>query len=185
MNLLNKIKMKNKVIVLLSVFTLFFTNASFAQFEPLSDGAKMLSAGVGATGWGIPVYVRYEQGIAKNFTLGGGLSYQSYRERYSNSKWRHTIFGVNIRGSYHFNELFNANSDWDFYAGGSVGFYSWNTKWDDTGTQYDYDGRGNGGMSLGGHVGARYFVNEKIALNAEVGGGSVISGGTFGVTFLL
>ncbi|MDW7692620.1 hypothetical protein R9C00_12205 [Flammeovirgaceae bacterium SG7u.111] len=178
--------MKNKVIVLLSVFTLFFANASFAQFEPFSDGAKMLSAGVGATGWGIPVYVRYEQAIVENVTIGGSLSYQSYSEKYSGGKWRHTIFGVSGRGSYHFNELFSAAEEWDFYAGGSLGFYSWDTKWDDASSPtFDYNGSGSGGMSIGAHVGVRYFLNEKIGLNAEVGGGTVLAGATVGVTFLL
>ncbi len=175
--------MKNKIFV--SVFILFFmlTTSSYAQFNPYSDNRKMVTVGVGASGWGIPLFVRYEQPVADNITVGGDLSYQSKSEKYGPYKWNHTIVGINGRGSYHFNELLNAPNEWDFYAGATLGYYIWNTKYDGNGI-FDYTGSGNGGFSLGAHVGARYFVNDNLAITGEVGGGSVLAGGTVGVTFL-
>ena len=175
--------MKNKIFV--SVFVLFFMVAtnSFAQFNPYTNDSKMVTVGVGASGWGIPVFVRYEQAVADNITVGGDFSFQSKSEKFGTYKWNHTIVGLNGRGSYHFNELFNAPDEWDFYAGATLGYYIWNTKYDGNGS-FDYSGSGSGGFSLGAHIGARYFVNEKLGITAEVGGGSVLAGGTVGVTFL-
>ena len=104
---------------------------------------------------------------------------------YGSYKWKHTITGINARGSYHFNELLNAPSDWDFYAGASLGYYIWNTKYDGSGSSYVYNGSGSGGLGLSGHVGARYFVKDNLGITLELGGGSVLSGGTLGVTFIL
>ncbi len=175
--------MKNKIFV--SVFILFFmfATSSFAQYNPYTDGSSLVTVGVGASGWGIPVFLRYEQPVADNITVGGDLSYQSKSENYGFYKWNHTIVGLNGRGSYHFNELLDAPDEWDFYAGVSLGYFFWKTKYDGSGI-FDYTGSGNGGFSIGAHVGARYFINEKIGITAEAGGGSILAGGTIGVTFL-
>jgi len=177
--------MKNKVLI--GVFILFTVCSvnSYAQFNPYSEGSGLLSAGFGASGWGIPVFVRYEHPVADNITVGGALSFQSKSENIISYKWRHTITGLNARGSYHFNELLSVPDEWDFYGGASLGYFIWNTKYSGTGTSFDYTGSGSGGFSLGGHVGARYFFKEKIGVVLELGGGTVLAGGTVGVTFLL
>lgn len=177
--------MKNKVLIGVTILFLACSMKSNAQFNPYSEGNGLLSAGVGASGWGIPVFVRYEHPVADNISIGGALSFQSKSENYINSKWRHTITGLNARGSYHFNELFNAPDEWDFYGGASLGYFIWNTKYTGTGMSFDYTGSGSGGFSIGGHIGARYFINEKLGIVLELGGGSVLTGGTVGVTFLL
>jgi hypothetical protein len=161
------------------------STSSLAQYNPYSDGSGLLSVGVGFSGWGIPVFARYEHPVADNITVGGTVSFQSKGETYASYKWKHTITGLNARGSYHFNELLNAPDEWDFYAGASLGYFIWNTKYDESGTIYDYTGSGSGGFGIGGHAGARYFVKENLAVTLELGGGSVLSGGSLGVTFLL
>lgn len=155
-----------------------------AQFNPYADEVKLLSAGLGISGWGIPLYVRFEAPVADNITIGGSLSFQSKSESYTGASWNHTIFGLVFRGSYHFNELLEINDKWDLYAGLGLGYYFWETKYEGTGTG-TYTGSGNGGLSLGLHIGGRYFVTDKLGLNLEVGGGTVLGGGTIGVTFLL
>src|SRR5690606_16681170 len=102
----------------------------------------------------------------------------------SGNKWKNNIFGLNARGSYHFNELLNAPDEWDFFAGASLGYYFWNVSYEGSGS-YVYPGSGSGGFSLGAHVGGRYFISDKIGITLEVGGGTVLAGGTLGVTFLL
>ncbi|MGE0021090.1 MAG: outer membrane beta-barrel protein [Draconibacterium sp.] len=177
--------MKKKfLLVVFVLFTVCSVN-SYAQFNPYTEGNGLLSVGVGASGWGIPVFVRYEHPVADNITVGGAFSYQSKSESYVGYKWKHTISGLNARASYHLNELLNVPNEWDFYGGASLGYYIWNTKYNGTGTSFDYTGSGSGGFSLGGHIGARYFVKENIGVVLELGGGTVLAGGTIGVTFLL
>lgn len=177
--------MKNKFFIGVLILFVMFTTSSYAQFNPYSEGNGLLSAGVGASSWGIPLFVRYEHPVADNITVGGAFSFQSKSQNFMSYKWRHTITGLNARGSYHFNELLNVPDEWDFYGGASLGYFIWNTKFDGTGTSIVYTGSGSGGFSLGGHVGARYFLNEKIGVVLELGGGTVLAGGTVGVTFLL
>jgi len=176
--------MKRRLFVTLFVFVMLLSSTSFAQFNPYADQTKMLTGGVGFSGWGIPLFIRYEHPVADNITVGGTLSFQNYSETYSSYKWKHSISGLNGRGSYHFNELLNVPEQFDLYAGASLGYYFWNTKYEGSG-DIIYSGSGAGGFSLGGYVGGRYFFSDKIAVNLEFGGGTVLAGGTLGVTFVL
>lgn len=177
--------MKTKIFTLVLVLFGLFATPGYAQYNPFTDGSGLVTVGVGFSGWGIPIFARYEHPVADNITVGGTISFQTHGETYGSYKWKHTITGLNARGSYHFNEILNAPDEWDFYAGASLGYFIWNTKYDGPGTTFDYGGSGSGGFSVGAHVGARYFVSEKIAVGIEGGGGSVLSGGTLGVTFIL
>lgn len=171
--------MKNKIFFAVFVLLGLFSTNSFAQYNPYDDGSGLLSVGVGASGWGIPIYLRYEHPVADNITVGAAASFQTKGYTY----WRGTYYGFNGRGSYHFNELLNAPDEWDFYGGASLGYYFYKWKWTN-----EYPGvydPATGYFNVGLHVGARYFVKENIAINVEAGGGSSISGGTIGVTFIL
>jgi len=171
---------------LMIVLVTFYTHSAKAQFNPYADNVKMLTAGIGFSSWGVPIFARFVVPVADNITVGGGLSYQSKGENFGTiGKWRHTIVGIHARGNYHFNELIEIDDQWDLYGGLNLGYYIWNTKWDDSGTSFDYSGSGSGGFSLGIHVGGRYFINDRIGINLEFGGGTVLSGGTIGATFLL
>lgn len=119
--------MKIKILLSVLVLIALYPSNSFAQFNPYADDAKMITAGFGFSGWGIPIFARYEHPVADNITVGGAFSYQSDSESYVYGKWKHTIIGFNGRGSYHFNELLNVDDVWDFYAGPTIGFYSWKT----------------------------------------------------------
>ena len=147
----------------------------------------MFTAGVGASGWGIPVFGRIEIPVAESITIGGGASFQSNNQRFLNDRWNHSIIGFHGRGSYHFNTILNIPDDFDFYAGASLGYYVWNTTYKGSTPGAVYTGGGNGGANIGIHVGGRYFFggNQKTALNLEAGGGNVLSAGTIGITFLL
>lgn len=177
--------MKKRIFI--SVFVLFvvFSTSSYAQFNPYSEKTNLLTVGVGASGWGIPIFARYEVPVADNITVGGSASFQSKGENFGSGKWNHTIVGLNARGSYHFNEILDMPDEWDLYGGASLGYYIWNTKYNGSGTLFDYSGSGSGGLSIGAHVGARYFFKDNMAINLDLGGGSVLSSGTIGVTFLL
>ena len=176
--------MKKIVIALVFIAVVSSTYPVHAQFNPQTDKTKMLTVGIGFSGWGIPIFARFEAPVADNITIGGAMSYQGKSETYASYKYKHTIFGIGARGSYHFNELIELPDEWDLYAGLGLGYYFWNTKYDSGGTSIDYRGSGDGGFSIGIHVGGRYFINDKIGVNLEFGGGTVLSGGTIGATFL-
>lgn len=190
--------MKNKLILTCFTLVMLFSTSSYAQFNPYANGVNMLTAGIGFSNWGLPIFARFEAPVADNITVGGGLSYQTKTDTYGSSKWKTTLFGINARGSYHFNELLEVNDDWDFYAGVTLGYIVANGKWTDGGnfnindsnarvastTSTSGIGFGSGGIGFGVHLGARYFINESFGINLEVGGGSQLSGGTLGATFL-
>jgi outer membrane immunogenic protein len=177
--------MKKIVFPLLLILLFSSTTLVRAQFNPYTDKTNMITAGIGFSGWGIPIFGRFEAPVADNITVGGSLSFQTKSETFSSFKYKHTIFGIGGRGDYHFNELIELPDEWDLYAGLGIGYYFWNTKYDGPGTTIDYGGSGSGGFSIGIHVGGRYFFNDRIGANLEFGGGTVLSGGTVGVTFLL
>jgi len=182
--------MKSLQLFLGTLFISFLAiNSSHAQFNPYNDANAMVTVGAGATfDRGIPFFARFEKAIVDNVTIGGQLSYQSYkRDRWYGHR-RYTAIGVTGRGSYHFNELLGLDSKWDVYAGVAAGFYIENSK------QVTNDGRtidddfydSYDGFDLNLHTGGRYFFKDNLALNAELGGGSIGYWGLrVGVTWLL
>ena len=143
---------------------------------PLDKGGAQLNAGFGLSGWGVPIYVGADFGVAKDFTLGGELSFRSYSDNWSGGSYSHTIIGILGNGNYHFNTIMNIPSNWDFYAGLNLGFYIWSSS-------SNYHGSGSSGLGLGLQLGGRYFFNSKFGLNLEIDGGNTISGGKFGITY--
>lgn len=168
-----------KIALGLALFVFGFANAQ----APLEEGGVQLNAGIGTSGWGTPVYVGLDYGIATNFTLGGEVSYQSYNERIGNGfgDVKSSILGLQANGNYHFNEVLNIPSEWDFYAGANLNYYSWSSKIN--GSSYDYDGADNFGIGL--QVGGRYFFNDNFGVNLQLGGGNVVSGAKIGITYKL
>ena len=162
-----------KIALLVAFFAFGFTNAQ----APLEEGGLQLNAGIGTSGWGTPVYVGLDYGIATNFTLGGELSYQSY----NTSGFKNSILGIQANGNYHFNEVLNMSSEWDFYAGASLSYYNWNSKYN--GVKQDYNGADDIGVGL--QVGGRYFFNDNFGINLQIGGSSALSGGKIGITYKL
>ena len=168
-----------KIAFLLVMFTIGFANAQ----APLEEGGLQLNAGVGTSGWGTPVYIGLDYGIAKNWTLGGEFSYQSYNQKaFDPYDYKSTIFGIQANGNYHFNELLNIPSKWDVYGGANLNYYSWTTKYDGKKVD-DYDDADNFGLGL--QIGARYFFTDNFGINLQLGGGNVVSGAKLGITYKL
>ncbi len=78
--------MKNKILIVAFISFLMLSVSSYAQYNPFSENAKLVTVGVGVSGWGIPIFVRYEQAVADNITVGGELSYQTKSYTY----WKYT-----------------------------------------------------------------------------------------------
>ncbi|MCG9794166.1 outer membrane beta-barrel protein [Flavobacterium algicola] len=166
-----------KVALLLAILAFSFANAQ----APLEEGGLQLNAGLGSSGWGTPIYVGLDYGIAPNFTIGGELSYQSFTERYVGLEVKNNVIGIQANGNYHFNEVLNISSEWDFYAGANLNYYSWSSKLNDA--KYDYNGADNFGLGL--QIGGRYFFSDRFGVNLQLGGGNVTSGGKIGITYIL
>ena len=155
---------------------------------------KTLNFGVGVgyygyVGHSMPVlHLNYEFDAAKNFTLAPFISIYSYRNRYwaggdkkynNYYTYRETVVPIGVKGTYYFDSLLKADSKWDFYLGGSLGFAVRSVSWHD-----DYDGdrkiyRGAHPLYLDLHIGAEYHINNKIGLFLDLSSGT----STLGLAF--
>lgn len=166
-NLENKLEMKRITLTIVLIIIALF---SFSQ-NPAPRGSNQLNFGVGFSGWGIPVYVGFDHAVHQDITLGAELSYRSYRENIYN----HNIAGISGNINYHFNTILNIPSKWDLYAGANVGFFIWNSP-------NTYTGNNHSGLGIGGQIGTRYYLSNRVGLNLEFGGGNAFTGGKFGLT---
>jgi outer membrane immunogenic protein len=162
----------------LLIITLTFIIGLISAQNPVAVGQKQLNAGVGLASWGVPVYVGLDYGVHKDITVGGEISYNSFRETYHSNHYNHTVFGILGNANYHFNHILEIPRDWDFYAGLNLGFYIWNSP-------DNYPGDHTSGLGLGAQIGGRYYFSPKAAVNLELGGGNAISGGKFGISVKL
>lgn len=173
---------------------LLLTVATASAQATLEKGALQLNAKLGFSGWGVPITVGADYGIADDITVGGELSYRSYKttgityvteqvgifrmEVPRSTDYRHSIFGILANGNYHFNRLFKLPSQVGVYAGLSLGYFIASSPSGYTGSSYSQFG-----YSV--QTGARYFFNDKFGVNVEIAGGLV--GGEFkaGITYKL
>ncbi|MCB5262416.1 MAG: porin family protein [Candidatus Cloacimonetes bacterium] len=166
---------------LLTVVLFIAVVAIFAQ-NPVAKSQAQINAGVGLSSWGIPVYLGLDYGIHKDVTMGAELSYRSYRDDDWDDKdshhYDHSVTGISGNVNYHFSHILNIPRNWDFYAGLNVGYYIWNS------SKY-YHGDHSSGLGLGAQIGGRYYFNNSIGVNLELGGGNAFNGGKLGLSFKL
>jgi hypothetical protein len=128
------------------------------------------------------IHFNYEFDVAKNFTLAPFVTLIHYRytSNWKNVKYRYNswIIPIGVKGSYYFDELFNLDSKFDIYGGGSVGFNIRSAGWDDgyNGPEYEYYNNFSP-LYLNLNIGAEFHINEKIGLVLDLSTG--IS--TFGI----
>ncbi|MFY8021667.1 MAG: outer membrane beta-barrel protein [Bacteroidia bacterium] len=163
-----------KSLLLLAIALMSQSSWIFAQ-SPLPVGKAQVNLGLGLSGWGVPFYVGIDYSAHKDITLGAEFSYRSYRENWKNAYYNHRITGFSGNANYHFNSLLKIPRNWDLYAGLNIGFYSWNS-------DKAYPGSYNSGLGLGAQLGGRYYLNNKLGLNLELGGGNAFSSGKFGIS---
>ncbi|MFY9152765.1 MAG: hypothetical protein WAO52_12155 [Prolixibacteraceae bacterium] len=172
--------MKTKIftLVLLSLFLIIGTNLS-AQNKSYTEnhgGALNLGLGIGGyagyygyVGHSLPVFsINYEFDVAKNFTLAPFVSFYSYR----NDKYYYneTVIPIGAKGTYYFDQILNANSNWDFYLAGSLGFAVVNSRWDSGYTRGDYYHEVNP-LFLDLHIGTEYHLSNKVGLFLDLSTG--------------
>jgi len=165
-----------KKLILLGCVALVSTMMVHAQ-SPLETGGKQLNAGVGLSGWGVPIYVGLDYGIYEDITIGGELSFRSFHDNFGGIKYSHSIIGIMANGNYHFNTLLDIPSEWDFYAGLNLGYFVWKS-------DSDYIGTGDSGFDISAQAGGRYFFKNNMAVNFELNGGNSTAGAKIGITYI-
>lgn len=171
------ILLKNMKTTILTIAFFALSAPLFAQYA-LPKGNSQVNVGVGLSGWGVPIYLGFDYGVHKDISLGGELSYRSYKNNWGPLEYKHNIIGISGNGNYHFNSVLGIPKNWDFYAGLNLGFYSWSSP-------NAYKGPNNSGIGLGGQVGGRYYFSDKLGVNLEFGGGNAFGGGKFGLSIKL
>jgi len=172
-------------LALLSLFMILGTNLS-AQNKNYSEnhgGTLNLGLGIGGysgyygyVGHSLPVFhINYEFDVARNFTLAPFVSFSTYRSGYywsnNNYYYHETIIPIGLKGSYYFDQVLNANSDWDFYLAGSLGFSIVKSSWDNGYSgDVNYYNDGNP-LFLDLHIGTEYHLSNKVGLFLDLSTG--------------
>lgn len=165
--------MKTKLLILLFLLT---SSVGFSQSSNLNS--NHLNMGVGLSGWGVPFYIGLDIPVHPDITIGGEFSYHGYRENWKSNTYDHTVLGFSGNANYYFDRLLQLGYNFDFYAGLSIGYFTWNSP-------NNYDGTYRSGLGLGGQVGGRYFFTNRMGINVEFGGRNTFNGTKFGITIKL
>lgn len=119
-----------------------------------------LNAGLGFDSNGLPIYGSMDFGFRGDFNLGVGASLAIGGDNGG-------ALGLGGFTQWYADDLLEIPDDFDTYAGGGLFLYL------DDGTDLD----------LNLFIGGRYYFDPKIAINLELGGGTVRSGGRIGVSW--
>ena len=175
--------MKLSTLITLLLFTMAGYTASAQNSSSGEHYGRTLNLGLGVGGYSgyygyvghsMPVFhINYEFEVAKSFTLAPFISFATYSNSYywgnpnknypyKNYSYHETIIPIGAKGTYYFDDLLKANSKWDFYLAGSLGFSIVNTSWDS-----DYYGDENyykhgGSTFFDLHIGAEYHFNSRL-----------------------
>jgi hypothetical protein len=171
------LQMKTTTLTLLLALTLIATNLSAQKVYTSERHGHTLNLGLGIGGYAgyygnagrsMPVFnINYEFDVAKSFTLAPFATFYSYRTAH----YRETVIPIGVKGTYYFDQLLNASSDWDFYLAGSLGFAIVNTYWDnDYNGDRTYYSRSNP-LFLDLHIGTEYHLSSRVGLFLDLSTG--------------
>jgi hypothetical protein len=163
---------------------LIISIALVGKLRSQEDYGRTLNVGFGLGYYGLApaVNVNYEFDVFRNFTLAPFMSVvtrRSYRywgdtyNPYKNYYYRETIIPVGVKGTYYFDELFDADERWDFYAAASLGVAFRTISWESGyygGNDYlvsRYSSPLYGNL----HLGAEYHFNQKTGLFLDLSTG--------------
>lgn len=153
---------------------------------PGQEYGKTLNLGLGIGHYGyvksspLVLHVNYEFDVAKDFTLAPFMTIYSYhrsghwgdpKDPSNYYNYRQTVIPIGVKGSYYFDELFQAGPKWDFYLAGSLGFAIRATQWDD---EYYGDEKIQseaGPLYLDLHVGTEYHFNSRLGIYLDLSSG--------------
>jgi len=154
----------------------------------ISFGVGNLSRPQGFTTVLPPTVFQFEHALTDQITLGAYLGYSMaffeddgietipyhpYYSEYQQYRWftKHLLFGA--KATYHFGEILNTSKKLDPYAGISLGYNVASTKRTQLNGSVDLEPvlspEPSSKVLFGIYAGARYYMNDKIALFGELG----------------
>jgi len=176
-----------KKVIITSLFCLLMVsfNASAQRGNGGERYGKTLNLGLGIGGYSgyygyvghtMPVlHIDYEFDVANSFTLAPFVSFYTYSNDYywdhGYYTYRETVIPLGVKGTYYFDKIFEANSNWDFYLAGSLGFAIVSESWDNN--YYGDKNHFNHGspLFLDLHLGAEYHFNNHIGMFLDLSTG--------------
>jgi hypothetical protein len=173
--------MKKSIFISLFIVVVLCFNSSAQRTKYAEKYGRTLNLGVGVGGYSgyygyigrsLPVFhLNYEFEAARSFTLAPFISFSTYKNSYwwgDNSNpyryytYRETIIPVGLKGTYYFDRLLHANSNWDFYLAGSLGFAIVKQSWD-AGYYGDRSYYSDASpLFLDLHIGTEYHLNNRL-----------------------
>lgn len=173
--------MKRIFTITLSILCMSIYHHASAQ----EQYGKTLNLGLGVGGYSgyygylghfVPVInLNYEFDVARNFTLAPFVSFYTFSDKYNwennTYTYRETVVPIGIKGAYYFDEIFDAHSNWDFYAAGSIGFAIVSSRWDSGYTGDKNHFRHGNPLFLDIHIGAEYHFNSKVGAFLDLSSG--------------
>jgi len=174
-----------KIVLILSLSCAFIL--SHAQEEsPTLKGNSQLNIGTGIFGGSgglnlIPVHLGLDFFIIDNLSAGFDINWRYFASQEVVGK--PSLISAQAVIDYHFNQVMNLPSSWDFYAGVKMGSGYMTTseemeafnEYYSNGFKFVFDAR----------AGIRYYFNGNLALNSEIGVTSVSGTKTTGASFTL
>jgi hypothetical protein len=161
--------MKKTILIFMAVA--FFANCSMAQST--EDYGNTLNIGVGLGYYGYvnhstpAVNLNYELNVARNFTLAPFVTFFSYKDNY----YHQTVIPIGVKGTYYFDQLLEADSKWDFYGAGSLGFSIIKTSWENNYSGPENRNVGASSLYLDLHIGTEYHLNNKLGVYLDLSTG--------------
>lgn len=171
---------------------LMVSASTAGKSQVFQEGDKLLNIGIGlgsnlgGSGYSNtipPISASLEYGITEDISVGGLVSYSgsSYKipTGFGDYEFTYSYIVIGARGSYHL----DVSDKFDPYGGLLLGYNiaSVNVNEPAGYTGFPINATSAGGIILAGHVGGRYYFNEKTAAFAELGYG--ISFLTLGASF--
>lgn len=176
--------MKRLIIFLLLVAAMNltgFAQEKYGRALNIGLGVGGYSGYYGYVGRSLPVLnLNYELDVARSFTLAPFISFYTLSNRYywgnANTpsryyRYRETVIPIGVKGTYYFDELLDANNNWDFYLAGSLGFSVVRSNWQDgyQGDQNYYNGARP--LFLDIHIGAEYHFSDNLGVFLDLSSG--------------
>ncbi len=172
--------MKTTTLTLVCLLMLLGTSLSAQSTNYSENHGHALNLGLGIGGYSgyygyygrtLPVLsINYEFDVANNFTLAPFATFVTYHDYYNGYGYRETIIPLGGKATYYFDQLLGANSDWDFYLAGSLGFSVVKSTWDD-GTPSDPGFHTVDPLFIDLHIGAEYHLSNKVGLFLDLSTG--------------
>lgn len=125
----------------------------------------------------VGLYAGLDYGVHQDVTVG--IEARFGDKDYDNDT-RGRWLGLGVNGNYHFNTLMGIPDKYDFYAGLTVGFNSFNF---DHPNNPNYRDPYKSEPGVSAQVGGRYYFNSKFGVNAEANAGGVFNGGKIGISY--